>query len=443
MFNIHSWYTVFQLRRLIRSKSKSRQEFQPQPGNFLYVPASCLPFHISGYTTRTHEILKNLQAACDKSGNRKLFVLTRTGYPWDRKDALSHPAKEDTFNILDGIRYDHLREPKNNSLTVFYAEAAAKEFEKYIIEHKISCVHAASNHVNALPALIAARRLGIPFQYEMRGLWELTRISRCPEFAKSHNFKLGLDLEAFVAVHADRVFAISNQLSLYIQKNWGVKAKNIALLPNCADIERIKPSDNVIVENDRDKEQKSDTVTIVYAGSLIVYEGIQTLLKAMSVLVYEKHKPVRLDILGDGEYRKNLEAMASELKLDSYVRFLGRVSPEEAKRRQDSCGLVCIPREPFEVCQIVPPIKMVEAMAKEKCVIVPDLPVFRDELGEGEPDSSGCIFFKSGDSEDLARVLEENIFDKEGLAEKGRRARQYVIKHRQWNQYAGEVLPLC
>ena len=86
---------------------------------------------------------------------------------------------------------------------------------------------------------------------------------------------------------------------------------------------------------------------------------------------------------------------------------------------------------------------MVEAMAKEKCVIVPDLPVFRDELGEGEPDSSGCIFFKSGDSEDLARVLEENIFDKEGLAEKGRRARQYVIKHRQWNQYAGEVLPLC
>ena len=81
---------------------------------------------------------------------------------------------------------------------------------------------------------------------------------------------------------------------------------------------------------------------------------------------------------------------------------------------------------------------MVEAMAKGKCVIVPDLPVFKDELGEGE---SGCLFFKSGDYQDLARVLEDNIFDSAGLAEKGRKARQYVISHRQWKQFAGEVFP--
>ena len=443
MFNIHSWYTVYKLTRLIKRKSKITENFKPVPGNFLYIPASCLPFHISGYTTRTHEILKNLQSVCEKDGNKKLFVLTRTGYPWDRKDALSYPEKNEGFNILDGIRYDHLKEPKNNKLTVFYAEEAAKALEKYIIEHNISCVHAASNHVNALPALIAAKRLGIPFQYEMRGLWELTRISRCPEFAKSHNFKLGLDLEALVAKNADRVFAISNQLSLYIQKKWGVKPERIALLPNCADIDRIKPC--VTSDSDADSSNGScenDAVTIVYAGSLIVYEGLQTLLRALQVLIFEKHKNVKLDVLGDGEYRKKLEELTRELNLTEYVRFLGRVSPDEAKKKQDNCGLVCIPRDPYEVCQIVPPIKMVEAMAKEKCVIVPDLPVFKDELGEGEPGSSGCLFFKSGDSNDLARVLEENIFDRDGLIEKGRMARQYVIRHRQWNQYAGEVLPL-
>ena len=443
MFNIHSWYTVFKLNRLIKQKpqSKIQKEFRPKPGNLLYVPASCLPFHISGYTTRTHEILKNLQSVCDSSGKKKLFVLTRTGYPWDRKDSLSVPEEGKLYNIVDGIRYDHLKEPRNSKLTVFYAEAASIEIEKYIIENNISCVHAASNHVNALPALIAAKRLGIPFQYEMRGLWELTRISRCPEFAKSHNFTLGLDLEALVAKNADRVFAISNQLSLYIQKNWGVKAERIRLLPNCADVDRIKPqNDAEITDTTSGNENKnSDAVTIVYAGSLIVYEGIQTLLRAIQVLVYDKKKQVKLDILGDGEYRKKLEELSSELKLTEYVRFLGRVSPEEAKKKQDNCGLVCIPRDPYEVCQIVPPIKMVEAMAKGKCVIVPDLPVFKDELGEGE---SGCLFFKSGDYQDLARVLEDNIFDSAGLAEKGRIARQYVISHRQWKQFAGEVFPL-
>ena len=445
--SIHSWYTLRELNRLIRNAGKGKvSDFIPQEGNFLYVPASCLPYHISGYTTRTHEILKSLKSVFDRSNSgssenkKKLFVLTRAGYPWDRKDALKYPVGTD-FSILDDVRYEHIRNPKNNLLTVFYVMRAVAVFEKYIVENKIAVVHAASNHVNALPALIAAKRLGIPFQYEMRGLWELTRISRDPKFEKSHNFKLGLDLESLVATNADKVFVISEQLAEYIKKNWNVSSSAIRLLPNCADVERIKPA---ALETSRDsnsalpagKTGEKKTVTIVYAGSLIVYEGIQTLLRALSVLVHDEHLPVRLEILGDGEYRTALESISAELKLEDHVVFLGRVSPEEAKRKQDECSIVCIPREPYDVCKIIPTIKMVEAMAKEKCVIVPDLPVFRDELSLGD---SGCLFFKSGDYSDLARVLKENIYDAEGLRERGRKARQYVIDHRRWDLFTKEV----
>lgn len=52
----------------------------------------------------------------------------------------------------------------------------------------VSQIHAASNHFNALPALLAARMLGIPFHYEMRGLWELTRASRQPWYENSARF---------------------------------------------------------------------------------------------------------------------------------------------------------------------------------------------------------------------------------------------------------------
>ena len=535
---IHSWFTFHKLNKLVKQKTNRvvLGNFLPKKENFLYVPASCLPYHISGYTTRTHEILKALanaigdisrtnieitnsyenvssNTANHKFLDGKLFVLTRTGYPWDRKDSLVYPDAGKDYNILDGIRYDHLKTPKNSKLTALYAEEASLEFEKYIVKKHISCVHAASNHVNALPALIAAKRLGISFQYEMRGLWELTRISRQPEFAKSHNFKLGLDLEAFVAKHADRVFVISNQLSLYIQKNWGIPKEKIFLLPNCADVDKLKP-DTSIEENSKEKsdltiedcdtesallskdlsslssdvnnEKNSENfiyatskIVIGYAGSLIVYEGLQTLLKAMDILVNRKNMNIHLNIIGDGEYRNTLEELARSLGLNNNVTFFGRLSPLEAKNKQDECSLICIPREPFEVCQIVPPIKLVEAMAKGKCVVVPDLPVFVDELSivenvtnnkaldsnslsisnsnfessskvgsakqlsleELSNNDSGCIFFRSGNFENLAEVLANHLSNLDELVKRGIKAREYAIKNRQWKMFVPFIFP--
>ena len=535
---IHSWFTFHKLNKLVKQKTNRVMlgNFLPKKENFLYVPASCLPYHISGYTTRTHEILKALanaigdisrtniettnsyenvssNTANHKFLDGKIFVLTRTGYPWDRKDSLVYPDAGKDYNILDGIRYDHLKTPKNSKLTALYAEEASLEFEKYIVKNHISCVHAASNHVNALPALIAAKRLGISFQYEMRGLWELTRISRQPEFAKSHNFKLGLDLEAFVAKHADRVFVISNQLSLYIQKNWGIPKEKIFLLPNCADVDKLKP-DTSIEENSKEKsdltiedcdtesallskdlsslssdvnnEKNSENfinatskIVIGYAGSLIVYEGLQTLLKAMDILVNRKNMNIHLNIIGDGEYRNTLEELARSLGLNNNVTFFGRLSPLEAKNKQDECSLICIPREPFEVCQIVPPIKLVEAMAKGKCVVVPDLPVFVDELSivdnvtnnkaldsnslsisnsnfessskvgsakqlsleELSNNDSGCIFFRSGNFENLAEVLANHLSNLDELVKRGIKAREYAIKNRQWKMFVPFIFP--
>lgn len=535
---IHSWFTFHKLNKLVKQKTNRvvLGNFLPKKENFLYVPASCLPYHISGYTTRTHEILKALANAIgdisrtniettnsyeNVSSNTtnhkfldgKIFVLTRTGYPWDRKDSLVYPDAGKDYNILDGIRYDHLKTPKNSKLTALYAEEASLEFEKYIVKKHISCVHAASNHVNALPALIAAKRLGISFQYEMRGLWELTRISRQPEFAKSHNFKLGLDLEAFVAKHADRVFVISNQLSLYIQKNWGIPKEKIFLLPNCADVDKLKP-DTSIEENSKEKsdltiedcdtesallskdlsslssdvnnEKNSENfiyatskIVIGYAGSLIVYEGLQTLLKAMDILVNRKNMNIHLNIIGDGEYRNTLEELARSLGLNNNVTFFGRLSPLEAKNKQDECSLICIPREPFEVCQIVPPIKLVEAMAKGKCVVVPDLPLFVDELSivdnvtnnkaldsnslsisnsnfessskvgsakqlsleELSNNDSGCIFFRSGNFENLAEVLANHLSNLDELVKRGIKAREYAIKNRQWKMFVPFIFP--
>ena len=35
--------------------------YKPSPKSLLYVPASSLPYHISGYTTRTHAVIRALR----------------------------------------------------------------------------------------------------------------------------------------------------------------------------------------------------------------------------------------------------------------------------------------------------------------------------------------------------------------------------------------------
>src|SRR5690606_13791054 len=94
-------------------------------------------------------------------------------------------------------------------------------------------------------------------------------------------------------------------------------------------------------------------------------------------------------------------------------------------------AVVCIPRKPFKVCEIVPPIKLVEALAMAKPVIVADLPVLRDEMGE----HPAGWFFRAGDAADLARVIEAALADKEQLRQVGIRARAYATTQRSWRTF--------
>lgn len=418
LLQAHRVLTLRRLRRAVAAAFPSPASvYVPVPGRLLYVAASCLPYHVSGYTARTHELLCALKAA-----GADLRTLTRPGYPGDRGDRLYAPRRA---TLLDGILYDHIARPTNRRPTALYAPAAARAIERYARWHKVACIHAASNHVNALPALMAARRLGIPFQYEMRGLWELTRVSRMPEFADSPLCRLGLELEGLAAAHADRLFVISEQLAAWARREWGIPAERICLLPNCVDGERIRPLPDVAVEPG----------LIGYAGSLICYEGLDTLLAAVAEL-RQRGVPVRLRVIGDGEARSALETQAQALGLGDSVTFLGRVAPEEARERLAGCALVCIPRRPFEVCRIVPPLKLAEAQALGKAVVVPDLPVFRDELG---PEPAGWSF-RAGDAGHLAEVLAEALTDAGRLAAVGEQGRRHVLERRQWRYFCKDVL---
>lgn len=416
---LHRQFTFGLLERLLRTGPRDRRSFAPVEGRLLYVAQSARPYDINGYTARTHELLLALQEESD------VHVCTRCGYPWDRHREAS-PAREDGFfsTLVDTVRYLHLPAPRNNSLTAIYAGRAARSLEALCRKIRPAVIHAASNHVNALPALIVAKRLGIPFQYEIRGLWELSRLANNPDYKRSHNLALGLELEGYVARRADRVFVISEELARYARENWRIEENRLVLLPNCVNPQRFTGEERT--------EQGHRHPILGYAGSLVAYEGLDVLLHALKLM----ESPPRLEIVGDGAARASLEALASSLGLGGTVTFFGRFSPREAIRKLKSWDMVCLPRRADMVCRLIPPLKLVEAMAEDKAILVPDLPLFRAETGNlGN-------FFEPQNPQSLAQVL-ENLLKSRDWTRQGKQNRQYVLERRLWRHFVPQILALA
>src|SRR5690606_10649725 len=161
--------------------------------------------------------------------------------------------------MVDDVLYRHVRQPAGHNWPVLpFALRAAPVIAEIAMRERVAVIHAASNHVNALPALLAARMLGIPSHFQMPGLWDLARISRMPEYERLQAYKQGLQLEQLVASHADKLFVISEQLGEHVRNHWGVAEDRMALLPNCVDAARFVPADAAIIEPD----------SLGYAGSL-------------------------------------------------------------------------------------------------------------------------------------------------------------------------------
>lgn len=368
--------------------AKAGLSYKPTDGALLYVAASCLPCHNSGYTNRTHELNLALKAA-----GGKVTIVTRPGYPWDRPDRTSLPNRLSTHN--EGLDYLHIRTPTLAAPLDEYFAQAANSIARVAKKDRVAAIHAASNYINAVPALIAARQLGLPFAYEMRGLWDMTRAAKIEEYEDSDRYRLGMQLEAMVAKEADRVFVISEALGQYIKKEWDVDPAKIALLPNCVNLETMERAKKMA-------GPKPDVFTVGYAGSLVEYEGLDLLIDALAEL-QKAGTVVHARIIGDGPEREKLQERAESSGLNGQVQFLGRLAPDEARTRLAETHAAILPRRKRRVCELIPPLKSTEADALLLPVIVPRMPALLEQrLGS----NSVRHEFEPQNKNDLARLLQ-------------------------------------
>jgi glycosyltransferase involved in cell wall biosynthesis len=267
--------------------------------------------------------------------------------------------------------------------------------------------------------------------YEVRGLWEVTRGSRDPEWGRSDQYRYIARMEADAARGATKVLAITQALKDELVER-GVDEDKIVLVPNGVDTERFTPLP-------RDEELAAQLgvagkTVIGYVGTIVDYEGLDLLLETAARLKRSR-EDFHMLIIGDGAKLEELQATAAAQGLDDVVTFTGRIPHEEVERYYSIIDVTPFPRLPLPVCEMVSPLKPFEAMAMGKAVIASDVAALAEIVTPGR---NGLLHVK-GSAESLTEQVEHLLDDPELRARLGVQARDWVVAERDWKQLASTV----
>ena len=418
------------LQLIEEAKENRIEEYKPNAETIAYVLHNSLPYASGGYATRGH----GLATALAKNGY-DVSIITRPGFPLETRKELTPSDVSDLQNI-DGVAYHTILEPRRDQLPTFeyIKQAAAKLIEKFEII-KPSLVVGASNHLTALPALIAARKLGIPFIYEVRGFWEVTRISREPEFEHTEWYELLCSFEALTASQADYVFTLTTPMAEELERR-GVNKDRITILPNSCNPERFEPASRNIALST--KLSIPTTVPVIgYIGTFVQYEGLEHLAEACGILK-QKGVEFRLLVVGNentagndkGSITQNIMDVAVQYGFEDWLIMPGRIPHEEVEAYYSLIDIAPFPRKPQPVTEMVSPMKPLEAAAMKKAIVVSSVRALTDMITDGE---NGLVFEK-GNIGDLASKLLQLVENNDYRNKLGENARFWVEKERTWDQ---------
>jgi L-malate glycosyltransferase len=157
----------------------------------------------------------------------------------------------------------------------------------------------------------------------------------------------------------------------------GLPLKRTAIIYNAVDPERLSPGDPTARRADLRVAQADVVLTVV--GSLIRRKGVDVLIRALAqVRVARPASRVRLLVVGDGDQREELEALATSLGLADVVHFLGRRSDVAAILRDATDVALSAAREEAL------PLNVLEAGFFGLPMVVSDIPPHREIVQHGQ-----------------------------------------------------------
>lgn len=231
----------------------------------------------------------------------------------------------------------------------------------------------------------------------------------------------------WVLPKADLFAAISDELRRTLADRHGVPPERSRVIPCGTNLEHFTPRPPPVARARIGLEP--DRPTAGFAGTFFDYQGVQTLIEAAPAIL-SRFPRVLFLLVGDGEMRRNWEAMVRAKKLGSSFRFTGQVPYRDVPLYMNAMDVTVAPmiasRGP------VSPLKLFDYWGCGRPVVASDLPDLTPLLRE----SQGAIPVPPDDPHALAEAVSDLLADEAKRLALGAAGRRFVETHHSWDHVA-------
>jgi glycosyltransferase involved in cell wall biosynthesis len=333
--------------------------------------------------------------------------------------------------VIDGVQVYFLRDAPPGRNTNAYWFGAAKKFIELHTHDPFDVLHSQSVGAFGVYRKGLHRKFSLPLITSFHGTHlDVLTTSWHTDFSLRHPLgaarfvALALDL-AFRYIYRDLWFTRGSDVLIATsdadvwkyQKLYGVPEARIRKVYNGIDTDLFAPRDATDLR--AALNIAPDQKILLALARLQKDKGVQN---AIAVLPHVLEKfPATLIVVGDGDYRGALEALARKLGVDNAVRFVGTQSLAECARYFNLCDVFVDPTLRTDGYDLT----IAEAMACAKPVIVSDVGA-NATLIDRATQRDG-ILIPRGDNHALAREIFRVLANPTRAKEMGELGRQKIV----------------
>jgi glycosyltransferase involved in cell wall biosynthesis len=305
-----------------------------------------------------------------------------------------------------------------------------KHFTARIIEvakaENAKIIHAHVPYRVGMPAMRAARTLGLPFVYEMRGMWEESAVAGGRWRAGGLAHRRFRRMETKVLRNAEAVICISETLRKEAISR-GVPAERISIVPNAVNLEESQSESPELFSQVKAKLGESPVVG--YIGSLRELEGVDLTADGVAQL-RKQGMDAKLFVLSSEAGQSELLAHCEGIGIGEHAHIEGPVPHDQVAQFYDLIDVFVVSRPDTRVTRLVTPLKPFEAMRSGRALVMSDLPALAEIVEDGK---TGRLY-AAGDAESLTATIRELLEDEPQRRALGAAAAEWVASERTWSK---------
>lgn len=270
------------------------------------------------------------------------------------------------------------------------------------------------------------------FVFEVRDLWPESAV-QLGEISNPSAIQLSTQMEEMCYAAASRIIVVTRGIENYLLAR-GIKIDKIRFIPNGSNIEKFmfNPSERARY---REEWGWQDQLILIYAGTIGIAQGLETLLEAAELLSEEIS--IRFIIVGDGPRKADLVKLAGDKLVN--LKFIPEQPLDCMPGLISAADVALIPLRDVALFKGALPSKLFDALACERPVLI----LIDGEAREMIEKNRVGIFVPPEDPHALAeaiKALKTSPIDIQLMGKKGRQLVEQNYSRRALAHKLEEVL---